>query len=121
MKFVSFSCNPGTRKDPGASLENLRVLTAAMGINNLTGVNVPEQEFILNLLVEHGSEGLSTRELADQCGMSIYKVRHLLLPLEKYGQVIRNKMQKHHKWYLPTEHIEIERHFNKGVFHLQQR
>lgn len=83
-----------------APVDSLRMLTVAMGINNHAAVNVPEQEIILQLLKEH-EEGLSTRELADFCGMSIYRVRHLLLPLEKYGQVSRNKKQKHHRWFLP--------------------
>ncbi|HHR1033871.1 TPA: FaeA/PapI family transcriptional regulator, partial [Klebsiella michiganensis] len=54
---------------------------------------------------EHEPEGLLTRELADRCEMSIYKVRHLLLPLEKYGQVIRIKVNKHHKWYFYNKNI----------------
>lgn len=88
-------------KNSSAPVDSLRMLTVAMGINNHEAVNVPEQEIILRLLKEHGDEGLSTRELANFCGMSIYRVRHLLLPLEKYGQVSRNKMQKHHRWFLP--------------------
>lgn len=102
MKPASSSCNSGMLlKRSRAHGDNLRMLTVAMGINNHAAVNVPEQEIILQLLKEHGVEGLSTRELANFCGMSIYRVRHLLLPLEKYGQVSRNKMQKHHRWFLP--------------------
>ncbi|MBK4715079.1 regulator [Enterobacteriaceae bacterium YMB-R22] len=102
MKLVSFTeYSDKSLKRSSAPLDSLRTLATAMGINNHAAVNVPEQEIILQLLKEHGDKGLSTRELANCCGMSIYKIRHLLLPLEKYGQVSRNKMQKHHRWFLP--------------------
>ncbi|WP_225739038.1 FaeA/PapI family transcriptional regulator [Citrobacter amalonaticus] len=76
----------------------------------------PEQFFILNLLKDHSTQGLSTRELADLCGISIYKVRHLLLPLEKYGQVIRNKMQKHHQWFLSRTLQILIGILTRGIF-----
>lgn len=108
MKFSLYSHNPDA-VHPGYNLphDNLQLLAAEMGISGLAMIRVPEQVFILNLLKDHSTHGLSTRELADLCGISIYKVRHLLLPLEKYGQVIRDKMQKHHQWFLSKESIEI--------------
>jgi DNA-binding MarR family transcriptional regulator len=87
------------------AVENLRSLMVSMDVNSFSGVVVPEQEHILYVLKEHEPEGLLTRELADRCGMSIYKTRHLLLPLEEHGQVIRVKFNKHHKWYF----------YNKGI------
>ncbi|CAH5464946.1 MULTISPECIES: FaeA/PapI family transcriptional regulator [Enterobacterales] len=101
MKLSQCSYNPGA-VHPGynAPHDNLQMLAAEMGISGLATIRGPEQMLILNLLKDHSTRGLSTRELADLCGISIYKVRHLLLPLEKYGQVIRDKMQKHHQWFL---------------------
>ncbi|MEN0615586.1 FaeA/PapI family transcriptional regulator [Klebsiella indica] len=106
MKIATSLCNPGLQHRSGRAVESLRVLMTAMGINKLSGVNVPEQEHILYILKEHSPEGLLTRELADICEMSIYKVRHLLLPLEKYGQVVRIKIKKHHKWYFYNKYID---------------
>lgn len=121
MKLSLCSYNPGAMY-PGfnAPHDNLQMLAAEMGISGLTTIRVPEQVFILNLLKNHSTNGLSTRELADLCGISIYKVRHLLLPLEKYGQVIRDKMQKHHQWFLAKESTEFDWHSNKGHYRLQQ-
>lgn len=106
MKVATSLCNPGLQNHSGSAVESLRVLMTAMGINKLSGVNVPEQEHILYILKEHAPDGLLTRELADICEMSIYKVRHLLLPLEKYGQVVRIKIKKHHKWYFYNKYID---------------
>lgn len=121
MKLSLCSYNPGTvhsgYKTPH---DNLQRLAAEMGISGLATIRVPEQVFILNLLSDHNTQGLSTRELADLCGISIYKVRHLLLPLEEYGQVIRDKMQKHHQWFLSKESLENSQHSNKGYLRLQQ-
>ncbi|HDZ8012384.1 regulator [Citrobacter amalonaticus] len=121
MKLSLCSYNPGAAH-PGYNVphDNLQMLAAEMGISDLPMIRGPEQVFILNLLKDHSTQGLSTRELADLCGISIYKVRHLLLPLEKYGQVIRNKMQKHHQWFLSKDSADIDWHSNKGYFHLQQ-
>lgn len=121
MKLSLCSYNPGAMH-PGynAPHDNLQMLAAEMGISDLATVRVPEQVFILNLLKDHSTHGLSTRELADLCDISIYKVRHLLLPLEKYGQVIRDKMQKHHQWFLSKESTEFGWHSNKGHYRLQQ-
>ncbi|MDE4082604.1 MULTISPECIES: FaeA/PapI family transcriptional regulator [Enterobacter cloacae complex] len=104
MKLPQCSYNPGA-VHPGynAPHDNLQMLAAEMGISGLAMIRGPEQILILNLLKNHSMRGLSTRELADLCGISIYKVRHLLLPLEKYGQVMRDKMQKHHQWFLSKE------------------
>ncbi|WP_159872605.1 MULTISPECIES: FaeA/PapI family transcriptional regulator [unclassified Raoultella] len=113
MKIVTSSCTPDLHHGSGAAAEGLRPLMTAMGINKFSGVNVPEQEYILIVLKEHEPEGLLTRELADKCEMSIYKVRHLLLPLETYGQVIRIKIKKHHKWYFYNKHIDIGSYTNK--------
>ncbi|MBZ6668033.1 FaeA/PapI family transcriptional regulator [Klebsiella michiganensis] len=99
MKISFSSCTPHSHQNSVTAVENLRVLMNSMGINKFAGVIVPEQEYILYVLKEHEPEGLLTRELADKCEMSIYKVRHLLLPLEKYGQVIRITINKQHKWY----------------------
>ncbi|QMI06718.1 FaeA/PapI family transcriptional regulator [Citrobacter sp. RHB25-C09] len=121
MKLSLCSYNPGA-VHPGynSSRDNLQRIAADMGISGLATIRVPEQVFILNLLKDHNAHGLSTRELADLCGISIYKVRHLLLPLEEYGQVIRDKMQKHHQWFLSKESSEFSWHSNKGYFRLQQ-
>ncbi|MDM6977719.1 FaeA/PapI family transcriptional regulator [Klebsiella michiganensis] len=104
---ISFSpCTPHSHQNSVAAVESLRVLMSSMGINKFSGVLVPEQEYILYVLKEHEPEGLLTRELADKCEMSIYKVRHLLLPLEKYGQVIRIKFNQHHKWYFYNKNMD---------------
>lgn len=108
MKIVTSSPIPDLHHGSGAAVESLRSLMTAMGINKFSGVNVPEQEYILFVLKEHEPEGLLTRELADRCEMSIYKVRHLLLPLEKYGQVNRIKIKKHRKWYIYNKHVDEE-------------
>lgn len=99
MKITTASTSFDLHHRSGSALEDLKILMSVMGINNFSGVNVPEQEDILQVLKDHRPEGLLTRELADQCEMSIYKVRHLLLPLEECGQVVRIKVGKHHKWY----------------------
>lgn len=99
MKIATASSNFDSHQSSGTAIESLKALMNAMGINDFSGVNVPEQEDILYVLKEHQPDGLLTRELADKCEMSIYKVRHLLLPLEECGQVIRIKVGKHHKWY----------------------
>ncbi|HFZ1710586.1 TPA: FaeA/PapI family transcriptional regulator [Citrobacter sedlakii] len=104
-----------------APCNTLQKIAAEMGISSFATVRVPEQVFILELLKDHSAEGLSTREIADLCGISIYKVRHLLLPLEKYGQVIRDKMQKHHQWFLSKESTEVIEDSSKGGYRLQQR
>ena len=106
MKIATSSCTLDLHHRSATAVESLRSLMTSMGINKFSGVNVPEQEYILYVLKEHGPEGLLTRELADKCEMSIYKVRHLLLPLEKYGQVSRIKIKKHHKWYFYNKRIE---------------
>ncbi|CBG90232.1 FaeA/PapI family transcriptional regulator [Citrobacter rodentium] len=103
-----------------APCNNLQLVAVEMGISSFATVRVPEQVYILELLKDHSANGLSTRELADLCGISIYKVRHLLLPLEKYGQVIRDKMQKHHQWFLSSESTEVIEDSSKGDYHLQQ-
>ena len=105
MKISFSSCTPHSHQNSVTAVENLRVMNS-MGINKFAGVIVPEQEYILYVLKEHEPEGLLTRELADKCEMSIYKVRHLLLPLEKYGQVIRIKFNKHHKWYFYNKNMD---------------
>lgn len=104
MKLSLCSYNPEA-VHPGynAPHDNLQMLAAEMGISGLAMIRGPEQMLILNLLKDHSTQGLSTRELANLCGISIYKVRHLLLPLEKYGQVIRDRMQKHHQWFLSKD------------------
>lgn len=99
MKITTASTNVNLHHRSGIAIEGLKTLMIAMGINNFSGINVPEQEDILQELKDHQPEGLLTRELADKCEMSIYKVRHLLLPLEEHGQVARIKVGKHHKWY----------------------
>ncbi|WP_071819196.1 FaeA/PapI family transcriptional regulator [Erwinia tasmaniensis] len=104
MKFSRCCYGSGAlHKNHTNSLDNLLALAAGMGISNFATVNAPEQISILELLREHRPEGLSTRDLANMCGISIYKVRHLLLPLERYGRVSRDKMQKHHRWFLSKE------------------
>jgi hypothetical protein len=105
MKVSFSSCIPHSHQNSVTAVESLRALISSMGINKFSGVIVPEQEYILYVLKEHEPEGLLTRELADKCEMSIYKVRHLLLPLEKYGQVLRIKVNKHHKWYIYNGHL----------------
>ncbi|WP_300005168.1 FaeA/PapI family transcriptional regulator [uncultured Cedecea sp.] len=106
MKTATASANSDSHRNFGAAIVSVKALMAAMDINKFSGVSVPEQEHILSVLKEHESEGLLTRELADKCEMSIYRVRHLLLPLEKYGQVARIKIGKHHKWYFCNKHID---------------
>ena len=106
MKISFSSCTPHSNQNSVTAVESLRSLMSSMGLNKFSGVVVPEQEYILYVLKEHGPEGLLTRELADRCEMSIYKVRHLLLPLEKYGQVNRIKVNKHHKWYFYNKNID---------------
>ncbi|AVL78893.1 FaeA/PapI family transcriptional regulator [Klebsiella oxytoca] len=106
MKIAISPSTPDSHHGSLTAVESLRTLMTTMGINKFSGVNVPEQEYILYVLKEHEPEGLLTRELADRCEMSIYKVRHLLLPLEKYGQVVRIKVNKHHKWYFYNKHID---------------
>ncbi|HHD7486871.1 TPA: FaeA/PapI family transcriptional regulator [Klebsiella oxytoca] len=106
MKIAISPSTPDSHHGSLTVVESLRTLMTTMGINKFSGVNVPEQEYILYVLKEHEPEGLLTRELADRCEMSIYKVRHLLLPLEKYGQVVRIKFNKHHKWYFYNKHID---------------
>ncbi|MTH47118.1 FaeA/PapI family transcriptional regulator [Intestinirhabdus alba] len=123
MKLSLCSYNSGAlhHQSSSASLDNLQMLAAEkIGISSIATVRVPEQVFILDLLKDHTTEGLSTREIADLCGISIYKVRHLLLPLEKYGQVSRDKMQKHHQWFLSKGSTEIAAHSNKGNYCLQE-
>lgn len=104
MKIDISSCTPDLHHDSGTDVESIRLLMTDMGINKFIGVSVPEQEYILSVLKEHDPEGLFTRELADKCKMSIYKTRHLLLPLEQCGQVARIKVKKHHKWYFYNKH-----------------
>lgn len=104
MKMITASMNVDIHHRSGTAIEDIKALMSAMGINHFTGVNVPEQEDILQVLKDHQPEGLLTRELADKCEMSIYKVRHLLLPLEECGQVVRIKIGKHHKWYFYNKH-----------------
>ena len=106
MKIATASENSDLRHKLSTANVGLKALMAAMGINKSSGVSVPEQEYILYVLKEHGPEGLLTRELADKCDMSIYKVRHLLLPLEQHGQVVRIKIGKHHKWYLLNKNAD---------------
>jgi len=122
MKSALHSCNSGfLNTSQSMFLSSLQGLAMEMGITSHAMVKAPEQEFILHLLKNHRAEGLSTRELADRCGISIYKVRHLLLPLEKSGQVNRDKMQKHHQWFLSKKPTEIVEYSSKGYFYLQQR
>ncbi len=104
MKIATASANFALHHRSSSTNVGLKTLMTAMGINKSSGVSVPEQENILYVLKEYEPEGLLTRELADKCEMSIYKVRHLLLPLEQYGQVVRIKMGKHHKWYFCNKH-----------------
>lgn len=121
MKLSLCSYNSGAlHKGHNEPLNNLLMLAVDMGISNFATLNAPEQIIILDILKAHRTKGLSTRELADLCGISIYKVRHLLLPLEKYGRVNRDKMQKHHQWFLSNVSTEIDTHSNNGGYHLQQ-
>jgi FaeA-like protein. len=121
MKLALHSCDSEVlKKSHNAFLSSLRVLAMEMGVTSHAIVKAPEQEFILHVLKKHSAEGLSTRELADYCGISIYKVRHLLLPLEKQGQVNRDKMLKHHRWFLSKNPTETTRYSSKGYFCLQQ-
>lgn len=111
MKTSVCSYSPGElRKGHHNHRKNLLMLAMEMGISNveIKKVNIPEQIFILNSLKEHSSEGLSTREIADLCGITIYKVRHLLLPLEQRGCVSRDKIKKYHKWYLLKDQQDLE-------------
>lgn len=106
MKIAAASSSSDLHHRFDTAIEGFNTLMSAMGINKFSGVSVPEQEHILYVLKEHDPEGLLTRELADKCEMSIYRIRHLLLPLEKYGQVIRVKMGKHHKWYFYNKNAD---------------
>lgn len=105
MVMETTSLKSGLHQNSGTSIRGFNSVMTAMGINKFSGVSVPEQEYILYVLKEHGSEGLLTRELADKCEMSIYKVRHLLLPLEESGQIARIKIGKHHRWYFCNKKI----------------
>lgn len=106
MKITTTSASSDSHHGFSTANAGLKNLMIAMGINKSSGVSVPEQEYILYVLKECNPEGLLTRELADKCEMSIYKIRHLLLPLEQYGQVVRMKMGKHHKWYFYNKHSD---------------
>ncbi len=90
---------------------NLQDLMGAMGITDYVSIRTPEQNVILDLLAARGAKGLSTRELADLCGLSIYKVRHLLLPLEKEGHILRSKIIKHHRWFIAESFYKLRRKF----------
>lgn len=103
--MVTASPKPDLHCNSGTPISVFNSMMAAMGLNKFSGVSVPEQEYILCALKEHESEGLLTRELADKCEVSIYKVRHLLLPLEASGQVVRIKIGKHHRWYFCNKKV----------------
>lgn len=105
MEMITVSPKSDLHSNFGTSIEGFNSLMAAMGLNKFSGVSVPEQEYILYVLKEHGAEGLLTRELADKCEMSIYKIRHLLLPLEESGQITRIKYGKHHRWYFYNKNM----------------
>lgn len=47
---------------------------------------------IFNLFKDYSMQGLFMREFVNLCGILIYKVRYLFFLLEKYGQVIWDKM-----------------------------
>ncbi|WP_075181482.1 FaeA/PapI family transcriptional regulator [Pantoea sp. 1.19] len=105
MKSSPCAYLPGPDSDaPVHPFDNLMTLAQEMGIgkDDIASINTPEKMRILHLLQAHSPSGLSTREIANYCGISIYKVRHLLLPLEKCDCVIRNKRHKHHHWYIPA-------------------
>lgn len=121
MKLESYSSHPSLLfQGQRVPQDNLRLLAAAMNLSNHMMVSVPEQGLILRLLERDRTGGLSTRQLAELCEVSIYRVRHLLLPLEKEGRIARDKMQKHHRWFLSEESVEIANDSNKAVFCLQQ-
>lgn len=74
--------------------------------NNHAYSSVDGTHQILNALLrccQEGTDqtiGVSTRQIADMTGMSIYKTRHLLLKLKKSRDVLANKtaQNKHTRW-----------------------
>ncbi|MDM3379276.1 FaeA/PapI family transcriptional regulator [Citrobacter sp. Cb003] len=57
---------------------------------------------IINNLIEAGEHGLTTREVANYCSLSIYSARYNLLILKKKGYVIKENVLHRNggKWFI---------------------
>lgn len=62
----------------------------------------PIKEKLVNVLqavLEAGSSGMTTRNIADRCDISVYSARSWLLILENKGLILRNESVRNTHWY----------------------
>lgn len=60
-------------------------------------------EAVKTCLLNSGENGLNTRQIADQCDISICSARYFLLKLKAGNAVTCDKNEKCHKWYLAKQ------------------
>lgn len=87
------------------SQEKISQLEITYGIHTATSElrNFLKKKRFLDAFLRKESDGtLSTRELADTCGESIYCTRHILLSLELEGSVEKVKNGRSLYWRLTS-------------------
>ncbi|UYK97525.1 FaeA/PapI family transcriptional regulator [Pantoea stewartii] len=60
----------------------------------------PQMKDVIMCLIKKQSEGILTRDVADECDMSIYAARNWLLKLENNGLLKREAGTKSCKWFI---------------------
>ncbi len=54
---------------------------------------------VLMVVFNAGEEGITTREVADHCDMSVYSARNWLMKLEQEKQIIKKSRPKNCTWH----------------------
>ncbi|ADD78141.1 Hypothetical Protein PANA_2974 [Pantoea ananatis LMG 20103] len=60
----------------------------------------PKMKDVMMCLIKRQAEGIMTRDVADECDMSIYAARNWLLKLENSGLLKKEPGRKSCKWFI---------------------
>lgn len=60
----------------------------------------PKMKDVMMCLIKRQAEGIVTRDVADECDMSIYAARNWLLKLEHSGLLKKEPTGKSCKWFI---------------------
>lgn len=63
----------------------------------------PRMVEILQMMIQSHEREMSTRNIADACGISIYSARNWLIKLQQQGLVNENKCARSSTWHLTLQ------------------